>query len=339
MPSPDLSRRLRRRLLLVVACWALVALAAFASLAVGTRTIALADVLGALFDGLENDDAVVVTSQRLPRTLVGLAAGLALGAAGALMQGHTRNALADPGLFGVTAGASFGVVLVVYVFGVSGQVALLAAALGGALLATAAVFGMSALLGRGGTPITVALTGTAVSAILFSLMTVLILLDRQSLNVWRFWSVGSLAGRELSTAVWITPLIVLGLVLALANAPAVDLLALGDDVARTLGQRVGLARAVGVAAITLLTAAATAACGPIGFVGLVVPHAARALVGPAHRWLVPLSALLGAALLLTADVIGRVAVPDRELQVGIILAVVGAPVIVALVRRRRLVSL
>ena len=169
-------------------------------------------------------------------------------------------------------------------------------------------------------------------------MRAILVSDTDSLDAFRFWVVGALAGRGADIAWQVAPFIVAGLLLALVNAPALDLLGLGEDVARGLGQRVWLARTVGLAAVTLLCGAATAACGPIAFVGLVVPHVVRAFTGPSHRWLVPCSGLLGAVLLLLADVVGRVVVRPGELQVGIVLALIGAPFFIALIRRRRLAS-
>jgi ABC-type Fe3+-siderophore transport system permease subunit len=275
----------------------------------------------------------------VPRTALGLLVGLALGVAGALMQGHTRNPLGDPGLLGVTAGASLAVVVAIAWFGVGTPAGFVWFAFGGALAGTVLVYAIGSA-GRGGaTPVTLALAGAALSALLYALVRAVLVSDEQTLDSFRFWVVGSLAGRGADVAWQVLPFIAIGLVLAVANAPALNLLGLGEDVARGLGQRVGPARVVGLTAITLLCGAATAACGPIAFVGLVVPHAVRAFTGPDHRWLIPCSGLLGAALLLTADVIGRIVARPGELQVGIVLALVGAPFFIALVRRRRTAGL
>jgi iron complex transport system permease protein len=174
---------------------------------------------------------------------------------------------------------------------------------------------------------------------MYGLVRAVLVSDQQTLDSFRFWVVGALAGRGADVAWQVGPFIGLGLLLAMANSPALDLIGLGEDVARGLGQRMWLARLVGLAAITLLAGAATAACGPIAFVGLVVPHAVRAVTGPDHRWLVPCSALAGATLLLTADVVGRIVARPGELQVGIVLALIGAPFFIALVRRRPSVGL
>jgi len=322
--------------LLLVAVLAVCAL----SITVGTRPIGLGTVWQALTDAsTPGDETVIIRELRVPRTLLGVLAGLALGVSGALMQGHTRNPLGDPGLLGVTAGASFAVVLSISLLGLATPAGYVWAAFAGALLGSVAVFAIGSS-GRGGaTPVSLALAGTALTALLWALIQSITIREQTTLDAFRFWVVGALAGRDSTVVTQVAPFVAIGLVLALVNAPALNLLNLGEDVARGLGQRVWLARTVGLGAITLLTGAATAACGPIAFVGLVVPHVARAVTGPDHRWLVPYSGLLGIVFLLLADVLGRVIARPGELQVGIVLAVVGAPFFIALVRRRRLVQL
>jgi iron complex transport system permease protein len=317
----------------------LLAVAAVLGLAVGSRTIAPGDVWAALVDPTGTDDDVVVRALRLPRTLLGIVVGLALGVAGALIQGHTRNPLADPGLLGVSSGAAFAVCLAVYAFGVSSVTGSVWFALAGALVAAVVVFLLGTIGDGGGTPVTLALAGAAVTAFLAALTSALVLVDQVTLDAYRFWVVGSLVGRGDDVLPQVLPFVAVGLVLAAVNAPALNTLQMGDDVARGLGQRIGLARACGVAAVTLLTGAAVSVTGPIAFVGLVVPHVARAITGPDHRWLLPYAALLGAVLLLVADVVGRVLVRPAELPVGLVLAFVGAPFFIVLVRRRRLVTL
>lgn len=318
---------------------ALLAVAVLVSIAVGARPIPVDGVWSALVNPTGSDDDVVVRSLRVPRTVLGLAVGVALGTAGALIQGHTRNPLADPGLLGVSAGAAFAVCVAIYAFGVTTASGYVWFAFAGALGASAGVFALGSAGRGGGTPVTLALAGAAVTAFLGAMTSALVLLDATTLDAYRFWVVGSVAGRDPHVLGQITPFLVAGLLLALANAPAVNTLNLGEDVARALGQRVGLARLSGLAAVTLLTGAAVAATGPLAFVGLVVPHVARAVTGPDYRWLVPYAGVLGAVLLLVADVVGRLVARPGEIQVGIVLAVVGAPFFVALVRRRRLVAL
>jgi ABC-type Fe3+-siderophore transport system permease subunit len=324
----------------VVLLLALVGAVALLSVAVGTRVIGPADVWGALLDGdLGSEEAVIVRQLRLPRTVLGLLAGLALGIAGALMQGHTRNPLGDPGLLGVTAGASLAVVLAISVLGVATPAGYVWFSFAGALAGTVLVYAIGSA-GRGGaTPVTLALAGAVLSALLYAIVRAVLVSDSSTLDTFRFWVVGGLAGRGTDVAAQVAPFVAAGVVLALVNAPALNLLAFGEDVARGLGSRVWAARTVGLAAITLLCGAATAACGPIAFVGLVVPHVVRAFTGPDHRWLIPCSGLLGAALLLFADVLGRVVARPGELPAGIVLALVGAPFFVALVRRQRTAGL
>ncbi|MGY1752765.1 FecCD family ABC transporter permease [Blastococcus sp. SYSU D01042] len=335
-----LGRARTGRLVVLLALVALVLVAALASIAVGTRSLAPGEVWRALFDSDPTDEAAVIVQQlRVPRTVLGLMVGAALGMSGALMQGHTRNPLGDPGLLGVTAGASLAVVVAIAYLGVTTASGYVWFAFAGALAGTVLVYAVGAA-GRGGaTPVTLALAGAALSALLYAMVRAIVVSDSATLDSFRFWQVGALAGRGSEVAWQVAPFIAVGAVLALANSPALDLLGLGEDVARGLGQRIWLARAVGLAAITLLCGAATAACGPIAFVGLVVPHVVRGLTGPDHRWLVPCSGLLGAALLLGADVLGRVLARPGELQVGIVLALVGAPFFIALVRRRRTMAL
>jgi iron complex transport system permease protein len=328
-----------RRLVVLGALLALVALVMLASLAVGAKSIPLGSVWAALWSPSGSQDDLVVSTLRLPRTLLGLQVGIALGVVGGLMQGHTRNPLAEPGIFGVSAGAGFFVVLGIFAFGLTSMYGYVWFAFAGALAATVLVFLLGSL-GRGGpTPVALAVAGVAVTYLLKALTAAIVLSDSAALDAFRFWDVGALTGRDAALAVQVVPFLVVGLALAAANAPALNLLALGSEVAAGLGQNLRTARWTGLVAITLLTGAAVAACGPIAFVGLMAAHAARALVGPDYRWLLPTAGLSGAVLLLAADVIGRIVVRPGELQVGIVLAFVGAPFFVALVRRRTLVRL
>jgi iron complex transport system permease protein len=340
-PAPGRPRPGRRPAALPGLLTLLVALAVVGvvALAVGSNPIGLGTTWRVLWHPDGSQASVIVHDLRLPRAVLGILVGAALGAAGALMQGHTRNPLADPGLLGVSAGAAFAVVLGISAFGLRSPQAYVWLALLGAAVASVAVFAIGASGGRRPSPLSLVLAGAAVSALLDALTSALVLGDQDALDDYRFWVVGSVSDRGWDVVRDVTPFLVVGLVLAVAHSPSLNVLSLGDDVARALGQRVGLARAVGLLAVMLLTGAATAACGPIGFVGLVVPHVARLWTGPDHRWLVPFSAVLGAILLLGADVVGRVVARPGELQVGIVLAVLGAPFFVALVRRRKLVAL
>jgi iron complex transport system permease protein len=333
-PSALRRKRLTGLLLLV----AVLVVVCVLSIAVGAKPISLDGVWRALFDFRGTDDDIVVRSLRIPRTVLGLLAGSALGLAGALIQGHTRNPLADPGLLGVNAGAGLLVVIGIYVFGVTSLFGYVWFAFAGALAASVAVFLLGSA-GRGGpTPVTLALAGAAITALLQAFTSTIILADVNTLDAYRFWSVGSLAGRDASIAGQVVWFLVAGILIAFASAPALNALSLGDDVATALGHDVRRIRVVGVVAITLLAGAATAACGPIAFVGLVVPHIVRGFTGPDFRWLLPMSALGGAVLLIAADVLGRVVARPGELQVGIVLALLGGPFFVWLVRRRKMVQ-
>ncbi|MBP5865706.1 iron chelate uptake ABC transporter family permease subunit [Streptomyces scabiei] len=286
----------------------------------------------------------VIWSVRLPRTALGLATGAALGLSGALMQALTRNPLADPGILGVSAGAAFAVVLSVGVLGISSLYGYIWFAFGGAFAASVLVYLLGGLGRSGSTPVKLALAGVAVTSLLFSLTSAIALTDPDALNRYRFWSAGSLADQDEGVLLRVLPFLAVGALLALACAPALNSLALGDDVAKSLGLKLGLVRVQGVVAVTLLTGGAVAVIGPVVFVGLVVPHIARVLaqlagIGPDHRWLLPLSAVLAPCLLLAADIAGRLIARPTEIQAGILVAFLGGPFFIALVRRRRLAEL
>lgn len=329
----------RRRVLMIVGLLVVLAAMAVASMLLGSNRIGVDRVLDGLTRSGSSTDEAIVWGSRIPRTFIGAAVGAALGIAGLLMQGHTRNPLADPGLFGVSSGAGLAVVIGVYVFGVTSTGATVWFALAGAVVASVVVFSVTIAGSGTASPVPLALAGAAVSALLGALTSFIVLTDQDSLDAYRLWVVGSLAARQLDVlgAVW--PFLVAGLVLAVLNVRALDALGLGTDLAKGLGENVLVARLVGLGGITLLAAGATAAAGPIGFVGLTVPHVARALVGTSHRWTLPVSALVGASLVLLADVVGRLVGGFAEVEVGIVLAVIGGPVFVAVARRRSLVSL
>jgi iron complex transport system permease protein len=313
-------------------------LVAFLSVTMGSREIGLSEVLRAL-GGLGADgsiDDTVTLELRVPRTLLGILAGAALGVAGAILQGVTRNPLADAGIMGINPGAAAFVVFAITVLGVRGIGAYVWFAFVGAGAAIAVVYAIASLGREGATPVKLALAGAAVTAGLGSVTTGIVMTNIDALNELRFWQVGSLAGRYTPILVGVAPFLVLGLVASLALGRPLNGLALGEDVARGLGQRIRLTRAVAFAVVAVLAGAATAACGPIVFVGLVVPHVARFICGPDYRWILPYSMLLAPILLVLADVLGRVLARPGELQVGVILAVLGAPMFVAIVRYARM---
>lgn len=307
--------------------------AAFAlSLAVGSKPLDLGTVVRVLFDPDGSDASTIVHGLRLPRTLVALGVGACLGVAGALMQGHTRNPLAEPGLLGVSAGAACAVVIGIYVFGVTSLTGYAWFSLVGAGLAAAAVFAIGSTRG-GPDPISLVLAGAAVTALLMAFTQAIVLRDTETLDAYRFWAVGSVSGRDMDVFWQVLPFMLVGLALSVVSAPGLNLIQLGDDVAVSLGMHPLRHKILGITAVMLLAGAATAACGPITFVGLVVPHVARRFAGVDYRWLVPYSAFIGALLVVLADVLGRVVVRPAELQVGIVMALVGGPVFVMIVRR------
>jgi iron complex transport system permease protein len=304
--------------------------AAALSVLVGSTTVAPT----ALLDAGDPDHAVALA--RLARTCLGLAVGGALGVAGACLQGLTRNPLADPGILGINAGASFAMVLAISVLGVSDLSAYLWFAFAGAALAMVAVHGVAALGREGATPVKLAIAGAAITAALSSWTSGVLLTDRATMESFRFWQVGTVGGRGFDVLLTGLPFLLAGLALALAGSRLLDALALGDDLARGLGRRVARDRLLLGLACVLLAGGATALAGPIAFVGLIVPHAVRGVVGPGHARVLPLSLGYGAVLVVLADTVGRVVLPPTEVQVGIMAAVVGVPVFLHLVRRGRL---
>jgi iron complex transport system permease protein len=331
-PAAASPRRLPGLAVLVV----LLAVTAVLSLVVGARSLSPAEVWQGLFGDPGTDQrlteiTLIVQTLRVPRTVLAIVAGLALGVAGALIQGHTRNPIADTGLLGVNAGASFAVVLAVSVLGLQNPVQYLWFAFAGAAGAGVLVFGLSSL-GRGaGNPLTLALAGQGVTVFLAAMTTAVALSDKQTLDVLRFWNAGSVQGVGWNVIGVTAVFVAVGLVVALVNLPAINLLNLGDDVARGLGVNIAAGRTTGVVAVTLLAGAATAACGPIAFLGLMVAHIARWITGPDYRFLVPYAGLLGALVLLAGDIAGRLVVRPAELAAGIVISLIGAPFFAALV--------
>ncbi|WP_448624912.1 FecCD family ABC transporter permease [Geodermatophilus sp. URMC 64] len=314
------------------------ALAVLAGLALGAGEVGPGRALAVLAGGGDDDARFAVLELRVPRTLVAVAVGLALGIAGAVLQAAARNPLAEPGLLGVSAGASFAVVLVI-ALGASAAtlgpgVAVLGAA-AGCLLAA----GAARLRGTGDDPIRLVLAGAALSSLLHAATSVLLLLDQRTADEVRFWTVGSVAGRDLGTLAQVGPVLAAGLLVALAVARPLSALSLGDDAARGLGHSPARARVLALAAVALLVGGSVAAAGPIAFVGLVVPFLARALVGPDLRRVLAVCVLLGPAVLLVADVASRLLVRPYEMPLGVVTALLGAPVLVAVVRSRRLPAL
>jgi iron complex transport system permease protein len=334
-----LTRTPARRIAVFATLVAALAVAVLLSFMVGRQSLSPVEVVRAVFGSGTQDTVDIVRGLRLERTVVAVVVGIALGAAGALMQALTRNPLADPGLLGVNAGAAAAVVTGFTFFGVTSSFAQMWLALLGAAVASVIVY----LLGSGGrssaTPTRLALAGAALTAVLLSYLNGLSLRDQASFDETRFWVVGSVVNRGLDVLAAALPFIVVGVVLALLLAPGLNALALGDDGGRALGLRIGRTRALTAVAVTLLCGAATAVAGPIGFVGLTVPHVARAIAGPDQRLILPLSMLLAGGFLVLADTIGRIVSSGAEVEAGIMTAILGAPVFIALVRRPKVAAL
>lgn len=340
LPAPDAAPRphthtARGRLGAWLGSLAGLALLCLASVAIGTETLSLHTVYDALVHGGHSNADLIVRDLRVPRTVLGLLVGAGLGVAGALIQALTRNPLADPGILGVNAGAALAVTAGIAYLGLSSIHQYLWLALGGAVVTTVFVYAIGTG-GRGGpNPARLVLAGVGIAAVLSGITSMIALSQQSAFEGSLNWSAGSLAGRPLADSVAVLPFIVAGLVLAAAISRDLNAVALGDDLAAALGSRAALVRVVAVVAITLLAGAATAAAGPIAFVGLMIPRVARWITGPDQRWIFAFSLTLGPCLLLGSDVIGRVVMSPAELPVGVVTAFVGAPVLIFLARRLR----
>ncbi|MBE9265429.1 Fe(3+)-siderophore ABC transporter permease [Klebsiella pneumoniae] len=311
----------------------LLALAAALSLTIGAKSLPIGTVFTAFSGTCQSADCTIVLDARLPRTLAGLLAGVALGLAGALMQTLTRNPLADPGLLGVNSGASFAIVLGAALFGITSPQGQLLLAFCGALCASLLVAFTGSQGGGQLSPVRLTLAGVALAAVLEGLSNGIALLNPDVYDQLRFWQAGSLDIRTLQTLkIVLLPVVVAGIA-ALLLSRALNSLSLGNDTATALGSRVARTQLIGLIVITVLCGSATAVVGPIAFIGLMMPHMARWLVGADHRWSLPVTLLAPPALLLFADVIGRLLVPG-ELRVSVVSAFLGAPVLIWLVRRQ-----
>ncbi len=315
---------------------AILLLVVLASIAIGAKELSVDQVWHGLFEdsGTYGD---VVVAERLSRTLLGLLVGAALGLSGAVLQALTRNPLADPGLLGINAGASAAVVTAITYFGVTSLTGYVWFAFFGAAAVGALVWFLGG--SRGATPVRLALAGTAISAALYGYLQAVMITDEAALGKMRFWTVGSLSSATDDTIIQVLPFLAVGTLLALGLARPLNAMAMGDDTAKALGANLNRTRALSMLAATVLCGAATAACGPIVFVGLMVPHVVRSFTGPDLRWILPYATVLSPVLLLGADVIGRVVARPAELQVGIVTAILGGPVFIFLVRRRRTAQL
>ncbi|WP_424215623.1 FecCD family ABC transporter permease [Streptomyces sp. BI20] len=330
------SRSVARAAGLVVSC-VLLAVVAVLSIAIGAKQMPLDQVWHGLFSFTGTPEDVVVRDLRVPRTLLGVLVGLGLGLSGAVMQALTRNPLAEPGILGVNAGASAAVVTAIAFFGATGLTEFVWYAFAGAAIVSVLVYVLGG--SRAATPVRLALAGTAATAALMGYVNAVQLLNNTALDKLRFWSVGSLSSATMDTVTLVAPFLLPAAAVALCLGRSLNAMAMGDDTARALGAGLNRTRFLAMAVVTLLCGAATAACGPIVFVGLMVPHMVRAFTGPDMRWVLAYSAVLSPVLLLGSDVVGRVVTRPAELQVGIMTALIGGPVFIWLVRRKRTAKL
>ena len=333
--------RTRRLILVVALLMAALVVLLVAGLAIGSRLIPTGTVMDALtnFDP-GSDDQLVIRFSRLPRTLIGVLAGAALGLAGVLTQSLTRNALAEPGTLGVNAGAAVGVIIGLIATGGASIMVYVWFAFAGAALTSVLVHRLGRTGRSGVDPARLVLAGAALSIVLSALTRALILsADATVYESFRSWATGSLQGRGWESLPVVGACLVVGLLISLALAGPLDSVSLGTDMATALGVNIRLTWTLANAAIVVLAGGATAACGPIAFIGLASPHIARAVSGPNHRLLLPVSALLAAVLLLLADVIGRIVVFPGEIGAGVMTALIGSPFFIHLVRRGRVVGI
>jgi iron complex transport system permease protein len=317
---------------LPIAAGALV-LAMLASIAFGAADIGASQVLASVFAfDPDNTQHLIIRTLRVPRALTAALVGAALAVAGAVMQGLTRNPLADTGLLGIEAGAALAVVGALYFLGIDSLSTYALFAFLGAASTAIIVYALGSL-GRGGaTPFRLTIAGAAVTAFVASLTTAILLFNQRTFEEVRFWLAGSIAGRDLGLIAQAAPYLVAGLILALLLGRQITTLALGDDIARGLGQQTALVKLAAAAAVILIAGASVALAGPIGFVGLVIPHAVRFFAGADYRWILPYAALVGAAFLIGTDVIGRLVARPSEISIGVMTAIIGGPVFIALVR-------
>lgn len=321
-------------LLMMISLFSLL-LCVLISLSFGARFVSFHEVWDTLIHSRMTSINEIVVHERIPRTVLGLIAGGSLGISGALMQAITRNPIADPSILGVNTGASLFVVGGIAFLGISSPEEYILLALLGAVITAIFVYGIGSMGPGGATPIKLALAGAATSAALSSLVNAIIMPREQVMNAVRFWQIGSISGATWEGIISVLPILLIGLFLGLISTPALDVLAMGDEMATGLGVRVGIVRLTGALSGVLLCGAITALAGPIGFVGLMVPHSMRLICGPSLRWIVPMSALGGAILLTLSDVFGRLIGSPGELEAGIVTAFIGAPILIIIAMRAK----
>lgn len=327
--------RLTKTIVIYLGSILLLGMCVLASLAWGSKNIEFSQAINALLNSNDVSFAALVVHERIPRTIFSIMAGASLGISGALMQSITRNPIADPSILGVNTGASLFVVIGIAFFNINSANQFIWLALAGAGI-TAVIVYFIASIGNGGmTPIKLALAGAATSAVLTSLVSAIILPRSDAMDKFRFWQVGSVSGATWDSIRLILPFVIIGLIISIAATPALNILALGDDVATGLGVNIGVIRVICAIAGVILSGATTAIAGPIAFIGLMIPHSIRLIFGSNLNGIVPLSAIGGAALLIISDVIGRVIGSPGEVQVGIITAFIGAPILIMIARKAK----
>jgi iron complex transport system permease protein len=304
------------------------------SLSLGAADIELGAIYHAMTDFDDSTNHLIVRSVRLPRTLIALIVGAALAVAGAVMQGLTQNPLADPGILGVEIGAAFAVVVATFIFNINSLSVYAWFAFLGATVVAVLVYVIATLSPGGVTPLNLTIAGVVFSSLIGTFISGIMIVSQSTLEETRFWLAGSVAGRDLDLLLQVLPYLTSGLVLALALGRQITTLSLGEDVAKGLGQNTTLVKGLGTVSVVLLAGGSVAISGPIGFVGLVVPHMVRFLVGVDYRWILPYSAIFGAVLLTISDIAARLVLRPQELPVGLIMPIIGAPLFLHLVRSR-----
>ena len=304
------------------------------SVTLGAREIALDSILKSFTDFDSSFDHLIIQTVRLPRSLIAIAVGASLSVSGALMQGLTRNPLAETGILGISAGGALAVVGTLFIGGSSSLTVYAGAAFVGAAIAAAVVYGLASLGSGGLTPLNLTIAGAAITAFISSITTAILIVSQQTLEEIRFWLAGSLAGRDFELFLNLFPCMVLGMLLALLLGRQITTMSLGEEIATSLGQQTLVIKLLTAASVVLLAGSSVAIAGPIGFIGLVVPHGVRFFIRTDYRWILPYSAIFGSILLLLSDIAARVLLKPQELPVGVMTALIGAPVFVYLVKSK-----
>lgn len=329
----------KKFVLVIILCLALLSIIAMFSISFGVKRIAFSKVMEVIFgNDLDSIEATIIL-QRIPRTVFGILAGGALGISGALMQSITRNPIADPSILGVNTGASLFVVAGIAFFNITAAYQYIWLAIIGAGLTAVFVYSVASMGKDGATPLKLALSGSAVSIVLGSLVSTIMLPNNRVMEAFRFWQVGSIGSATWENIAIISPFLILGFIISMLISGYLNNLALGDEAATALGTNVVLTRSVGALASVLLCGAATALAGPIGFIGLIIPHIVRLVFGSEMSKMLPLSFIGSGILLLLSDILGRIIGSPGETEVGIVTAVLGAPIFIFAIRKGRVKSL